>query len=108
MEAKFNERFNSVANTVEKKKTLSFEQSNKSDIFSNTAYKQAEKQKREGEQQKANDNVMDIMFQMMYDEKRFGLDKKQEMLYGQDSSDPKNRTRAKLLRQVEEDLKKAR
>jgi hypothetical protein len=44
----------------------------------------------------------------MYDEKRFGLDKKQEIIYGEDSADPNNRTRAKLLRQVEEDLKKAR
>ena len=75
MEAKFNENFNSVANTVEQKKTLSFEPSNKTELFS-TAYRQAEKKKREGEMQKANDNVMDIMFQMMYDEKRFGLDKK--------------------------------
>ena len=51
---------------------------------------------------------MDIMFQMMYDEKRFGLDKKQEVLYGRNVDDPMQKTRAKLLQQVEEDLAKAR
>ena len=39
-------------------------------------------QKSKEEKEKANQQVMDIMYQMMYDEKKFGLDKKTDELLG--------------------------
>jgi hypothetical protein len=37
-------------------------------------------QKTKEKKEKASENVMDIMYQMMYDENKFGLDKKTDAL----------------------------
>ena len=75
MEAKFNEKFNSkmVADKVNLK-NLNYQETSVTNFQStnrNSGNNMMEKEKHT-----ANDNVMDIMFQMMYDERRFGLDKK--------------------------------
>jgi len=74
MEAKFNEKFNSkmVADKANLK-NLNYQETSVTN-FQSTNQKSGHMLDRE--KQTANDNVMDIMFQMMYDEKRFGLDKK--------------------------------
>lgn len=62
-------------------------------------------QKSKEEKEKANQHVLDIMYQMMYDEKKFGLDKKTDELL-----DPKidmNATRSELLARVAADLEAA-
>ena len=51
---------------------------------------------------------MDIMYQMMHDEKKFGLDLKSEQLLNGNLPDTKNNTRSELLSKVAADLEAAR
>ena len=62
-------------------------------------------QKSKEEKEKANQHVMDIMYQMMYDEKKFGLDKKTDELLG--TKPELNGTRSELLAKVAADLEAA-
>lgn len=58
------------------------------------------------EKEKANKQVLDIMYQMMYDEKRFRLDQKTDEIMG--NSKDMNATRSELLAKVAADLEAAK
>ena len=67
------------------------------------------KQKKRKQEDTANKNVSDILYQMIIDEQRYGLDKKTAQLL-EDGKD-KNfmmQTRSDLLKKVAEDLERAR
>ena len=63
-------------------------------------------QKNKEEKEKANQQVLDIMYQMMYDEKKFRLDQKSDELMGPQKD--MNATRSELLARVAADLEAAR
>lgn len=50
---------------------------------------------------------MDIMYQMMYDEMKFGLDKKLDKILSEEDQALMNKTRKELLQDVENELMKA-
>ena len=63
-------------------------------------------QKTKEEKEKANQHVLDIMYQMMYDEKKFRLDQKSDELMAPQKD--MNATRSELLARVAADLEAAR